>query len=53
MYLEDFKLFVTFDGGQQVVYDVNEDIEQIPDFSVLRTEPGLFSSKKYPLIGDK
>ena len=34
----DFKLFITFDGGEKVIYDVNEDIQQIPDFSILKTE---------------
>lgn len=40
----DFKLFITFDGGEQVIYDVNEDIQQIPDFSILKTETGLFEN---------
>lgn len=41
---EDFKLLVKFDGGECVVYDVNDDIKQIPDFLVLKTENGLFEN---------
>ena len=40
----DYKLFIRFDGGEEVLYDVNEDILQIPDFSVLKTETGLFEN---------
>ncbi|MBQ6091559.1 MAG: DUF2442 domain-containing protein [Lachnospiraceae bacterium] len=39
-----FKLKVTFEGGEKVIYDVSEDIRQIPDFSVLKTERGLFEN---------
>lgn len=41
---ENYKLFVAFDNGESVIYDVNEDIEQLPDFSVLKTETGLFEN---------
>ncbi|MBE6015824.1 MAG: DUF2442 domain-containing protein [Lachnospiraceae bacterium] len=41
---EDYKLYIVFDSGEEVIYDVNEDIAQIPDFSVLKTECGLFQS---------
>lgn len=40
----DYKLFVAFDSGENVIYDVKEDIDQIPDFSVLKTEYGLFNN---------
>lgn len=40
----DYKLLVSFDGGETVVYDVNDDILNIPDFSVLKTETGLFAN---------
>lgn len=40
----DYKLFITFDGCEEVIYDVNEDIQQIPDFAVLKTESGLFEN---------
>lgn len=39
-----YKLLVTFDSGEKVVYDVNEDITQLPDFAVLKTEQGLFDN---------
>ena len=41
---ENYKLLVVFDGGEKIVYDVGEDIAQIPDFSVLKTEYGLFEN---------
>ena len=40
----DYKLLVSFDGGERVIYDVNDDIYQIPDFSILKTEYGLFEN---------
>lgn len=40
--LDDLVLHVTFDGGEQVLYDVKEDVENIPDFRRLETEPYLF-----------
>lgn len=42
--LKDYKLLVDFDEGRRCVYDVEEDIRQIPDFAELRTLPGLFES---------
>lgn len=41
---EGYKLRISFDGGEKVIYDVNENILQIPDFSVLKTEHGLFEN---------
>ena len=38
------KLFVTFDNGDKVIYDVLEDIDVLPDFNVLLTETGLFNN---------
>ena len=35
---------MTFDGGEQVLYDVKEDTENIPDFRRLETEPYLFKN---------
>ena len=35
---------VGFDSGETAVYDVNDDILNIPDFSVLKTETGLFEN---------
>lgn len=34
---EDFKLFVQFDDGREVMYDVKEDIAVIPDLKPLKT----------------
>ena len=42
--MPDYRLRAVFDGGEEVVYDVKEDIATIPDFSVLRTETGLFEN---------
>ena len=33
---------MTFDDGRQVLYDVKEDVKNIPDFKRLETEPYLF-----------
>ena len=41
---EGYKLHVIFDGGEEVVYDVNDDILHIPDFNILKTECGLFKN---------
>lgn len=41
---ENYELFVSFDGGEEVIYDVGEDILQILDFAVLKTETGLFEN---------
>ena len=35
---------VGFDSGETAVYDVNDDILNIPDVSVLKTETGLFEN---------
>lgn len=43
---DDYKLLVSFDSGETVIYDVNEDIDSIPDFMVLRTEKGLFENAR-------
>lgn len=39
---DDYKLLIYFDSGEKVIYDVQEDISQIPDFSILKSEQGLF-----------
>lgn len=41
--LADFVLYVVFDDGHEVYYDVKEDIEQIPSFRSLSEEQGLFA----------
>lgn len=40
----DFKLDVIFDDGKHVLYDVYEDIKQIPDFKPLETLTGLWKA---------
>lgn len=42
--LEDYKLHIVFDDGLAVLYNMKEDIEQIPDFRALVSERGLFES---------
>ena len=41
--LEDFKLFVTFDDGKSVIYNVKEDMETLPGYNDLENITGLFS----------
>ena len=38
----DYTLEVLFDDGKRVLYDVNEDINQIPDFKGLTSIKGLW-----------
>ena len=40
--LSDYRLSVLFDDGKRVLYDVAEDMRQIPDYQILREIPGLF-----------
>lgn len=40
--LPDLILRVEFDDGKRVLYDVKEDVEKIPSYSVLRDIYGLF-----------
>ena len=40
--LDNYYLRVEFDGGEEVIYDVNEDIRNISAFSELKTVPHLF-----------
>ena len=40
--LEDYILYVVFDDGKIVEYDMNEDIDSIASYSALRDEYGLF-----------
>ena len=40
--IENYCLRVTFDDGKTVIYDVKDDIKNIPDYSVLMTTYGLF-----------
>ena len=40
---DNFKLKVLFDDGKNVLYDVNQDIEQIDEFKPLRNLYGLWN----------
>lgn len=42
--LENLVLHVTFDGGEEVLYDVKEDVKDIPSFRELETGPHLFKN---------
>ena len=42
----DFKLFVRFDEGKDVVYDLSDDIRDIVAFQELKTLPGLFKNAR-------
>ena len=41
---KELKLFVVFDDGVMVLYDVNDDIKEIKEFSLLKSEVGLFEN---------
>lgn len=40
--LEKFQLHIMFDDGKEVLYDVAEDIETLPNYNLLKEIPGLF-----------
>ena len=40
--LENFMLEIVFDDGEKVVYDMNEDINTLPGYDMLKSLPGLF-----------
>lgn len=39
----EYMLLIAFDSGERVLYDVKEDIVELPDFKILATEAGLFN----------
>ena len=41
--LSDYRLFVTFDDGKSVIYNVKEDMETLPGYDDLEHITGLFS----------
>ena len=41
--LPELKLRAKFDDGKVVVYDVAEDVRQVPSYGLLETVPGLFN----------
>ena len=42
----DYILYVLFDSGEKVLYDLKEDISDIPSFSILEEQSGLFECVK-------
>ncbi len=42
--LDEFKLFVAFDDGKTVIYDLEDDINRLPGYGDLKTITGLFDS---------
>lgn len=42
--LPDYRLFVRFDDGRAVTYDMNDDMNTLPGYSALRDIPGLFKA---------
>lgn len=44
--LSDYQLRVQFDDGRVVLYNVKEDIDQIPSYTPLKTLVGLFPQAK-------
>ncbi len=42
--MKNYMLYVRFDDGREVDYDVNEDIATIPSFKGLLTEQNLFNN---------
>jgi len=42
--MSSYRLRVTFDDGQTVIYDVKEDIDSIPAFKPLESIHGLFQN---------
>ena len=41
--LADYKLYVSFDDGKAVIYDLADDIETLPGYGDLKTITGLFN----------
>ena len=41
---DNYKLDVFFDDGKHVLYDVSDDIKNIPDFADLKTQYALFNN---------
>lgn len=39
---EKYILFVSFDDGKQVMYDLKDDINELPGYGILSSVPGLF-----------
>ncbi len=41
---ENYQLEICFDSGECVLYDLNNDIETLEEFKILKTEPYLFEN---------
>jgi len=41
---DNYTLYVTFDDGKAVLYDVKDDINSLPTYRSLLTEYGLFNN---------
>lgn len=44
--LDGYKLYVVFDDGRGVLYDVKDDIEHLPGYEDLKTIQGLFAQAR-------
>lgn len=42
--LDDYMLHVVFDNGKSVLYDVKDDIQNIPTYADLKNISGLFNN---------
>ncbi len=42
--LDNLVLHILFESGEEVLYDVKEDVKDIPAFSPLKTDPYLFKN---------
>ena len=40
--LKNYQLHVIFDDEKEVIYDVTEDIDTLPNYNMLKDLPGLF-----------
>ena len=44
--LENYQLQVSFDDGRNVIYDVNDDINSLPNYNLLKESDYLFQQVK-------
>ncbi len=42
--LPEYRLYVQFDDGKAVIYDVKDDIQTLPNYDLLQTVTGLFQN---------
>ena len=48
---KNYILFVEFEDGRKVIYDVKNDIESLSDFRFLQSKTGLFSKVRIDSSG--